>query len=322
MKQLSRKRREGRVALWPSRLGRAVFALAGIAALAVWAWTLDPVPPALSGEPAVGGESTFEAGFFRPAPEPTGDVRFIGPRRSVARFQAASAVAVAPASGGEARAVVPVSIELVLAVDSSLSVDDREFQLQMAGIAGAFREPEIIDLIGQQNGVAVTLFQWSEKIDTQRMIPWHLLSDAPSILSFAAKVANVERDPARQMTSIGSAIDFGVRLIAENAYDGRRLKIDISGDGRENVAPLLFQARRRAAALGIEINGLPILEDTYGLDIYYRVNVISGPGAFVEIAEDYDDFTRAFLRKLRREVTPSISRNQSPPRYRALSSAR
>ncbi len=210
----------------------------------------------------------------------------------------------------------------MLAVDSSLSVDEREFQLQMAGIAGAFREPEIIDLIGQQNGVAVTLFQWSEKIDTRRMIPWHLLSDAPSILSFAAKVANLERDPARQMTSIGSAIDFGVRLIAENAYDGRRLKIDVSGDGRENVAPLLFQARRRAATLGIEINGLPILVDTYGLDIYYRVNVISGPGAFVEIAEDHDDFTRAFLRKLRREVTPSISRNQSPPRYRALSSAR
>ena len=320
MKQPSRKRREGSVALRPSRLGRAVFALAGIAALAAWAWTLDPVPPALSGEPAVGGESTFEAGFFRSAPEPAGDVRFIGSRRSVARFQAASAVAVAP--GGEVPAVVPVSIELVLAVDSSLSVDEREFQLQMAGIAGAFREPEIIDLIGQQNGVAVTLFQWSEKIDTRRMIPWHLLSDAPSILSFAAKVANLERDPARQMTSIGSAIDFGVRLIAENAYDGRRLKIDVSGDGRENVGPLLFQARRRVATLGIEINGLPILVDTYGLDIYYRVNVISGPGAFVEIAEDYDDFTRAFLRKLRREVTPSISRNQSPPRYRALSSAR
>ncbi len=62
------------------------------------------------------------------------------------------------------------------------------------------------------------------------------------------------------------------------------------------------------------INGLPILIDTYNLDRYYRDKVISGPGAFLEIANDYGDFARAFLRKLRREITPSIS--QSDPTLR------
>ncbi len=213
-----------------------------------------------------------------------------------------------------ARADTPVSIELVLAVDTSLSVDDIEFDLQMSGIAMAFRNPDIVNLIGQQNGVAVTLFQWNEEADTQRMIPWNLLTDPNSVLTFAAKVGALERDPARKFTGIGKAIDFGVHLIAGNSFAGRLLKIDISGDGRDNIGSLSATSRERASGLGIEINGLPILIETFGLEIYYREKVILGPGAFLEIANDYDDFARAFLRKLRREITPSLSWNDPIPR--------
>ncbi len=212
-----------------------------------------------------------------------------------------------------ARAEIPVSIELVLAVDISRSVDDAEYDLQMTGIASAFRNPEIIDLIGQQNGVAVTLFQWSEEVDKQRIIPWQLLGDPATVLSFANEVEALERSPIRKFTSIGTAIEFGVRLITGNAFAGRQLKIDISGDGRDNVGSLPSAARQQARSLGIAINGLPILIDTYKLDRYYRDKVIAGPGAFLEIANDYNDFARAFLRKLRREITPSISWNDAAP---------
>ncbi len=216
----------------------------------------------------------------------------------------------------DAQAEIPVSIELVLAVDISRSVDDVEYDLQMTGIANAFRHPEIVNLIGQQNGVAVTLFQWDEAADQRHMIPWHLLSDPATVLSFAAKVAALERRPVRKFTGIGRAMEFGVRLIAENEFAGRRLKIDISGDGRDNIGSLPSASRQQARSLGIAINGLPILIDTYNLDRYYRDKVISGPDAFLEIASDYDDFARAFLRKLRREITPSISRNGPAPRAR------
>ena len=40
-----------------------------------------------------------------------------------------------------------VSIELVLAVDVSLSVNDIEYALQMRGIAAAFRDKDVLDLI-------------------------------------------------------------------------------------------------------------------------------------------------------------------------------
>ncbi len=223
----------------------------------------------------------------------------------------AAMVALWPAQ--TARAEIPISIELVLAVDISRSVDDVEYDLQKTGIARAFRNPEIVDLIGQNNGVAVTLFQWDEAVDRYHMIPWHLLSDPASVLSFAAKVDALERDPVRKFTGIGRAIEFGVYLIAQNEFAGRRLKIDISGDGRDNIDSLTPATRQLAGSLGIEINGLPILIDTFNLETYYRENVILGPDAFLEIATDYDDFSRAFLRKLWREIVPSISRNDPAP---------
>lgn len=214
----------------------------------------------------------------------------------------------------DARSETPVSLELVLAVDSSMSVDGYEFMLQMKGIANAFRDPEIIGLIGRQNGVAVTLFQWSVEVDEVHMIPWLVLRDPASVLSFAWLVENTERNPIRRFTGIGRAIDYGVRLIAGNAYAGQRMKIDISGDGADNIGTLTEQSHLRASDLGIVINGLPILTTSQDLDRYYRDYVIAGPGAFVEAADGYDDFARAFLRKLRREISP-------PPMSRAPSGA-
>ena len=213
----------------------------------------------------------------------------------------------------DAGAQTSVAIELVLAVDTSLSVDDIEYDLQMTGIAKAFRDPEIIALIHQQNGVAVTLFQWSSEIDPRYTIPWHLLQSPASVESFAEKVERAARDPVRGFTAIGRAIGYGVALIAVNDFDGLRLKIDISGDGRNNTgaAPVVFW--RAAGDRGIAINGLPILIDTYNLDSYFREKVIHGPGAFIEIATDYGDFADAFLRKLRREIAPVTSRDSPAP---------
>ncbi len=227
-----------------------------------------------------------------------------------------------------AQAKTAVSIELVIAVDTSLSIDGYEYDLLMKGIANAFRTPEIVTLIGQLNGVAVTLFQWSSEVNEQNMIPWHVLSDPVSVLSFAAKVEKAERDPNRAFTGISEAIDFGVRLIAENAFEGRRRMIDVSGDGRNNIGVPPSIPGQEANTLGIVINGLPILTriveflgrtpihtnvDYYDLETYYREKIIHGPGAFIEIANDYDDFARAFLRKLRRELTPLTSQNRAAP---------
>jgi hypothetical protein len=38
------------------------------------------------------------------------------------------------------------------------------------------------------------------------------------------------------------------------------------------------------------------------LDVYYRESVIGGPGAFLIVAEDFNSFGQAVLRKLVREI--------------------
>ena len=218
---------------------------------------------------------------------------------------------------GGAQAKIPVSIELVLAVDTSISVDGFEFGLMMKGIANAFRTPEIINLIGNYDGVEVTLFQWNSRIDERYMIPWQLLKGPASVLSFAAKVENADRDPIRHFTGIGGAIEFGVRLIAENAFDGQQLKIDVAGDGRNNTGVSPSIPGQKANALGIVVNGLPIITSadkfSYDLETYFREQVIYGPGAFIEIANDYEDFSRSFLRKLQRELSPLVSQDNAAP---------
>lgn len=211
----------------------------------------------------------------------------------------------------DARAQTPVSLELVLAIDTSESVDGFEFNLLRKGITTAFRSPEVIELIELQDGVAVAIFQWSSRIDRRFMTPWRLLRTEADCLSFATLVEGTARDPHRGFTAIGEALDFGLRALAENSFQGRQSKIDLSGDGRNNSGRDPAVARRAAKRLGIQINGLPIITTTYegtpDLDTYFLEEVIQGPGAFVEIADDYDDFARAFRRKLIREITPAIS---------------
>ena len=59
-------------------------------------------------------------------------------------------------------------------------------------------------------------------------------------------------------------------------------------------------------SLGITINGLAILNATTDLDKYYRRNVIGGAAAFVVTANDYQDYPRATLLKLLREIEPPL----------------
>lgn len=223
----------------------------------------------------------------------------------------------------QVRAEIPVSIELVLAVDTSLSVNDIEYGLQMRGIAQAFRTPEIIELIGQHDGVAVTLIQWAGWVNKEPAIPWRLLTNEASVLAFAEEVDAVKRETVGYQTAIGTAIAAGLHALITNGYAGEHLKIDLSGDGQNNAGPPPDQPRARAAALGVTVNGLAILTDYADLDAYFRLQVMTGPSAFVIPADSYHDFARAMRLKLLRELAVVISRNEElPPAAPAFASVR
>jgi hypothetical protein len=203
----------------------------------------------------------------------------------------------------------PVAVELVLALDSSASVDGKEFQLQLEGLALAFRDPDVQRAIDDLKplGAAVAVIQWGAPGETRIVLPFTHLETARDAKAFGFRIGLVRRWMRASATSIASAIEDSTALIAVNQFDGFRKIIDVSGDGEDNGGQDLEAARQAAKAQGIVINGLPIMADLPGLDRYYRDRVIIGADSFVEPARDFEDYIRAIREKLLKELRPLAS---------------
>ncbi|MBT6138437.1 MAG: DUF1194 domain-containing protein [Rhodospirillaceae bacterium] len=207
---------------------------------------------------------------------------------------------------GIAHADLPVDLELVLAIDSSASVDADEFASQLGGLAKAFRSADLLRAItsGAHGRVAVALVEWSSA-DRQRLnIPWRLIADRASAEALAKDIETAPRLVETGATSISSAIVFALAQFEANAFEAPRRVIDISGDGENNHGAKLKGARQAADALGVTVNALAIENEVVGLSAYFRQQVIAGPGAFAERARDYVDYVEAIQRKLLREIGP------------------
>jgi len=197
-----------------------------------------------------------------------------------------------------------VDLELVLAVDTSSSVSPGEFNLQMRGLAEAFRHPAVQAAIRAAGdfGIAVSLVQWSDNRKQIVAVDWMAVSDEASALALSAEIENTPRFLVGGDTAIGGALRFSTRQFDRNSFTGRRRVIDLSGDGRNNQGSRPTKMRDRAVALGITVNGLAILNEDPFVATYYRYNVIGGTGSFVMSADDYDDFSRAILHKMIKEI--------------------
>ena len=207
------------------------------------------------------------------------------------------------AAGPAAAQERPVDLELVLAVDASASVSDEEFDLQVRGLAEAFRHRSVAQAIRAAGdlGLAVALIQWADYRQHAVSVDWTLLHDAASARRFAKRVEAVRRSVSGG-TAIGGALEFATLQLEGNEFQGRRKVVDVSGDGRSNQGLAAWLARNLAAARGITVNGLAILNEDATLDRYYRSNVIGGTGAFVMTANDYEAYRLAILSKLIREI--------------------
>lgn len=203
----------------------------------------------------------------------------------------------------------PVDVALVLAVDVSLSMDYREQRAQRDGYVQAMTHPAVIDAIsrGRHGRIAVAYLEWGGPWTQRIVIPWGVVASADDAAALAAELSAAPIASSRG-TSITAAIDAALGLLAQ-APPADRLVIDVSGDGPNNMGGPVLGARDRAAAAGVEINGLPIMlgeEDlTFSvrdLDLYYEQCVISGPTAFVIPVVDVSGFATAIRQKLVLEI--------------------
>lgn len=198
------------------------------------------------------------------------------------------------------------AIELLLALDSSASMNAEEFDLQIGGLAAAFRDPEVLAAINDlaPMGVAIGVTQWGGPGESRIVVPFTHIRSAREAKAFGYRVSLGSRTFYAASTAITEAINDGVALLDANEFAGQRRVIDISGDGRDNGGGNLAEARELALAAGITINGLAIESEEQGLAAYYRENVVTGADAFVVTAKDFSEFARAIREKLIRELRP------------------
>ena len=218
----------------------------------------------------------------------------------------------APLSAGAAE---DVDLLLVLAVDVSRSIDAAKFQLQREGYASAVADPRVLEAIksGRTERIGLSLVEWSGVSAQKVVIGWMTIGDTESAKGFGDQLLEAPRSFADR-TSISSAIEFATGHFDKAPYESARRTIDVSGDGTNNAGRDVALQRDDAVGKGITINGLVILSDNPmswnpdhtnppgGLANYYKSNVIGGPNAFVMVAENFNSFGQAIVKKMIAEV--------------------
>jgi hypothetical protein len=227
-----------------------------------------------------------------------------------------------------ARAADQVDLLLVFACDVSRSIDQPKFQLQREGYAAAISDKRVLEAItaGRNKRIAVAFVEWSGVSSQRVLIDWSVIDGPEAAKKFGDQLVELPRSFAER-TSIAGGIDFAMALLKRAPYESPRRTIDVSGDGTNNSGREVTLARDEAVAAGVTVNGLVILSERPmawnpehtnppgGLANYYRTNVVGGPGAFVVVAEDFNSFGQAIVKKLIAEIAelPAAQAPQATP---------
>jgi len=208
-----------------------------------------------------------------------------------------------------------VDLLLVLSSDVSRSVDHPKFLLQREGYAAAISDPLVMEAIksGPHQRIAVCFVEWSGFGAQKLVIDWTMIDSPGAARKFGDQLLELPRAFADR-TSISGGIEFAATQLERAPFQGSRRTIDVSGDGTNNSGREVTAARDEALSKGVTINGLVILSERPlswnaehtnppgGLEKYYQDNVIGGPGAFVLVAENFNSFGRAIIKKMIAEI--------------------
>ena len=201
---------------------------------------------------------------------------------------------------------IEVDVELALMVDVSRSMDPIELELQRRGYAEAIKSDQVVGVIlnSYTGSIALTYVEWAGNGLQRVIVPWTKIDSREDAEAVAEKLT-AQFEYSMRRTSISGAMYYALEDFDNNDFVGLRQVIDISGDGPNNDGRPVLQARERALAAGLVINGLPIMVDGGAspwsipdLDVYYERCVIGGPGAFSIPVYAWEDFPLAVRRKL------------------------
>lgn len=212
----------------------------------------------------------------------------------------------------KARAGDCADLALVLAIDSSSSIDKKEFRLQLEGYASAFASDEVQQALSDAGIVDVAVVFWGDSDFRFQVLSWVRIESATASERFAASILSTHRKVVGD-TDLGEGLASALDLFVRQERCASRLVVNVSGDGRASSGSKrksgvsVEQARLRASGMGVVVNGLAVTNEEPGLVDYYRKNMIVGSGSFVMEATDFSEFKQAILLKLVREIGPMLT---------------
>lgn len=201
----------------------------------------------------------------------------------------------------------PCRLALALALDISVSVDETEDALQRQGLAAALIAPEVQDaFFSSPMPVALAVYEWSGRSTQHVIMNWRMIENTRDLLAAATQISQSQRSDSGSATAMGYALAFGATLL-QQAPPCLFQTIDLSGDGSNNDGYGPQIAYRHFPFSEVVVNGLVInaadFEGELFLIPFFENNVLHGPGAFLEVAQGFEDFERAMRRKLERELS-------------------
>ena len=199
---------------------------------------------------------------------------------------------------------------LLLALDVSSSVDAVQDQLQRGGLVSALTSPEVgAAFFAVDAPVALAVYEWSGRYNQEVGLDWVLIDSPAALLSAAETIAASTRSHNEFPTAMGYALGYGAEML-RRAPNCLYKTIDMAGDGQNNEGFGPQLAYREFPFQDVTVNGLVVNAAEFAseteLIAFYRDEVLWGPGAFMEVAQGFEDYERAMRRKLERELTPPV----------------
>lgn len=208
-------------------------------------------------------------------------------------------------------------LALVLALDVSSSVDAAEDALQRGGMARALRDPDVqAAFFASPDPVALMVYEWSGRYNQAKLLDWTLIENLDILNRAADTIGRSPRSHNDFPTAMGYALGFAATEL-QAAPDCLFQTIDMSGDGINNDGFGPAEAYNAFPLANVTVNGLVVNAAEFASEVnlisFYETEVIKGPGAFIEVAQGFEDYARALRRKLIRELSAQIIGGLSQP---------
>lgn len=191
------------------------------------------------------------------------------------------------------------AVALVLLMDVSGSITDRDMRLQLDATARALVSEQITNIIERLPGglavKAIAFGPWPEQVT-----PWTIIQTSHQASEFALRLRQYQRDDEIQNgTYLGRAMNFAIDQFETVPCQPDEMVIDISTDGEADPEPVQ-QARNRAEEALIRINAIGIGRPELLSSFLYQ-SVITSNGFHIAV-DTWQDFERAIRRKISLEI--------------------